>query len=62
VGAPEDEDQDRIRRAGQYHSSVLSFLRMLPLATQAAGGSLMRMVRPEKIPVRRRRFRGTYLV
>ncbi len=31
-------------------------------ATPATEGSLLRMVRPEKIPVRRRRFRGTYLV
>ena len=30
VGAPEDEDQDRIRRAGQFHSFVLPSIRMLP--------------------------------
>ena len=30
VGAPEDEDQDRIRRAGQSHSFVFPLLRMVP--------------------------------
>ena len=31
MGAPEDEDQDRIRRAAQFDSFVLPFLRMVPL-------------------------------
>jgi hypothetical protein len=31
VGAPEDEDQDRIRRAAQFNSFVLPFLRMVTL-------------------------------
>ena len=30
VGAPEDEDQDRILRAGQFISFVFPFLRMVP--------------------------------
>jgi len=45
VGAPEDEDQDRIRRAGQFHCSIV------PFSTQTTEGSAHEAGSSPRIPI-----------